>query len=168
MGLAYFYFDYHDQTRQSVIDVTSSLLKQWSIRRRELVPAVRTLYRKHQPQKTRPDLRELLECIKYSVTSFSFTFVVLDALDECDANQFPKLRYILNEFNLIGIRIFSTSRPHIRDMHDFFQTAEIIEIRADILDLKNYLTIQLEERMPHNKALQNKVIESLSMKADGM
>lgn len=126
------------------------------------------MYYKFQGQDTRPDLSELLDCIKYSATSFSSTFLVLDALDECDLNQQSKVLDVIRQFRSIAVRIFATSRPHLRDVHDFFQTARTIPIRADIRDLENYLTIQVKERMSQNRMLRSKVVNTLSMRANGV
>jgi hypothetical protein len=150
------------------MDVVSSFLKQWSTRQKEIAPSIRAMYHKCRKHEARPELSELLDCIKDSASSFSSAFVVIDALDECEMNQRPKLFGVIKQLRSISAKIFATSRPHPRDVQDFFQAAPTIQIKADIHDLKNYLTIQVEERMPQNRMLRSKVVDALSTKADGV
>lgn len=149
------------------MDVVSALLKQWSMLQKEISPSIRAMHHKFRTQETCPEFSELLDCMKYS-TSFSSTFAILDALDECDMTQRSKLFDVLRHLRSLSVKIFATSRPHLRDVQDFFQDARTIQIKADILDLKNYLTIQVEERMTHSRRLRGKVVDTLSKSADGM
>jgi hypothetical protein len=150
------------------MDVVSSFLKQWSTRQKEIAPSIRAMYHKCRKHGARPELSELLDCIKDSASSFSSTFIVLDALDECDMNQRPKLFGAIKQLSSVSVQIFATSRPHLRDVQDFFQAAPTIQIKADIRDLENYLMIQVEERMPQNRMLRSRVVNTLSTKADGV
>jgi hypothetical protein len=150
------------------MDIVSSFLKQWTTRQKEIPSSIRAIHQKFQTQEGRPELSELLDCMKNSVTSFSSTFVILDALDECEMNQLSKLLGVIRHLSSMPVKIFATSRPHLRDVLDFFQAARTIQIKADILDLKNYLTIQVEERMSHSRKLRSKVVDKLSTEADGV
>jgi hypothetical protein len=166
--MAYFYFDYQNQAHQSMTYVISSFLKQLSTHQDDVSPSLRALHYKFRNQATLPELSELLECMKESIISFSFTFIILDGLDECDINQRSKLLNLIKQWTSMAFKIYATSRPHLRDVQEFFKVAPTILIQADVHDIENYLTIQVKERMTQNQMLKRRVVDTLSTRADGM
>jgi hypothetical protein len=99
---------------------------------------------------------------------FTTTFVIFDALDEFDDNHRPALLDMMK--HLESVRIFSTCRPHLRDVQDFFEGAATVPIYADTGDIKNYLTKKITERMSvkSHGNLRAKIVETLSTSAHGL
>jgi hypothetical protein len=171
VGIAYVYFDYKNQEKESMPSVFASLLKQLVVRKDEMTPELLAFYGRFRSRAMQPELSAILQTIVHLSTLFSSTFFILDALDELDEKHLPLLLNSLSQLLDGGqkIQIFATSRHHLGTVQNFFKSALSISIRADDGDIKNYLTIKVDENLSESqKALKSKIVESLSISADGM
>jgi hypothetical protein len=171
VGIAYVYFDYKNQENLSMPSVFASLLKQLAVRKDEMTPEVLAFYGRFRSRATQPELSPILQTIVHLSTLFSSTFLILDALDELDEKHLPLLLNSISQLLDGGqkIQVFATSRPHLGTVQNFFKSALSISIRADEEDIKNYLTIKVDENLSESqKALKSEIVESLSISADGM
>jgi hypothetical protein len=136
----------------------------------QISDALHNMYSKFRGQRKQPELSDLVECMTSSATLFSYAFIILDALDECEETQRELLLEVLGELKAKSVKIFATSRPHVQDAQEFFQAAPLIHIRADPLDLENFLTRKLNKtrKLKDNKVLKEKVVHTLSTSADGV
>lgn len=115
----------------------------------------------------------LVECVE----RFSSVFLVIDAFDECAEDQrsiiLKWLQLLLIESRL---RIFLTSRPHVRDSPDFYEDDEMqrwlresnrLDIIASQSDIKIYLHDRLKTVKRCDEQLKNKLVTTISTKAQG-
>lgn len=168
--IAYIYFDYAERQSQSALDITASLLRQWANFQKELDPAIRTLYESFRSKMKRPtELSQYVDCMKSVAKSFSSTFVIFDALDECDWEQRSELENIIAMLNEIPARIFATCRPHLHNFRELFRTASKIEIEAHLTDLRSYVLKEVDKRKPdYESTIKEAVVQKLSAKANGL
>jgi hypothetical protein len=114
----------------------------------------------------------LVECVE----QFSFVFLVIDAFDECAEDQRPIILKWLQLLVESRVRIFITSRPHVRDSPDFCEDDELqrwlqesnpLEILASQSDIKSYLHDKLKTVKRCNAQLKDKILTTISTKAQG-
>ena len=169
IGLAYVYLDYKDQSYQSVSNIVASLLKQLTIRVENSIEALYPLYRQYCENRENLSVSEILESIVLFTGRFSSTFFILDALDEFQEDQQLELLRITRQIldNGVSVKLFATSRPHLRGVQEFFEKSPTISIIADMEDLRNYMTRKVEGRPLHGR-LRNKIVDTLSNRAQGV
>ena len=99
------------------------------------------------------------------ICSKSRVYVVLDALDECDAteNRRPILA-LIEQMRRKGVRLFATSRPFPQDVLDAFEGAVPIDIEASNTDLRNYLLDMIEKSRKNKKIMTEKLRERIVVK----
>lgn len=120
--MAYIYFDYKSSELQRPLAVLSSLLQQLVFQMPEFPHSLVTLYGRLSLRGKRPDLEELYSLMLEVARAFHATFVVCDALDECDAQtQRAVLLPLLKRMGRDGIALFATGRPYPEDIQDSFR-----------------------------------------------
>ena len=78
------------------------------------------------------------------------TYVVVDALDECDAIHERRLLLPLLESLPYGsTRLFVTSRPNHEDICHVFEKVSQIKITAPEPEIKRFVTEKMEEKGIH-------------------
>jgi Cdc6-like AAA superfamily ATPase len=83
-GIAYIYCNFRRQPEQKAEDLLSNLLKQLS-QGQVLPPSVKELYSQHQGRNTRPSVDEISRTLQSVATLYARVFIIVDALDECEA-----------------------------------------------------------------------------------
>lgn len=83
IGAAFFYFDFKDSRKQTTLDMLGSLLSQLCQQLPEFPEEVANLYNTLPDTSRPPLLSKLQEILPKILLSFSDTFVLIDALDEC-------------------------------------------------------------------------------------
>ncbi|EGY23740.1 ankyrin repeat protein [Verticillium dahliae VdLs.17] len=129
------------QQEQKVEELLMSLLKQLTQGRSSLPECVKFLHDEHRRKRTRPSLDEVSRTLRHVADSYSRTFIIVDALDECQRNDGCRARFLTELFNLqaeCGANIFATSRC-IPEITDRFSASTILEIRANDEDVRRYL-----------------------------
>ncbi|RDA85662.1 hypothetical protein CP532_4628 [Ophiocordyceps camponoti-leonardi (nom. inval.)] len=142
--ICYLYFDMRRVDEQGFADLMASLLKQVFEYQAAMSQDIRELYARHSLKRTRPSTDELGEMLRSLLTSLSDVriFIVIDALDECQAFNGCRsrfLEYILQIQSISGANIFATSR-HIPEIAEYFNEAIWLEIAANEQDIRLYLT----------------------------
>ena len=104
VGIAYLYCNFRQQHEQTSSDLIVSLLKQLVQERPSIPDVVKNLYSYHKPKRTCPSPDEILNAL-HSVTAFySKTFIVIDALDECQvSHELLKLKVNLSNEKLFEL-----------------------------------------------------------------
>ncbi|KAH6699500.1 ankyrin repeat protein [Verticillium dahliae] len=141
VGIAYIYCDFQRQQEQKVEELLMSLLKQLTQGRSSLPECVKFLHDEHRRKRTRPSFDEVSRTLRHVADSYSRTFIIVDALDECQRNDGCRARFLTELFNLqaeCGANIFATSRC-IPEITDRFSASTILEIRANDEDVRRYL-----------------------------
>ncbi|KAF5240211.1 hypothetical protein FOXYS1_15468, partial [Fusarium oxysporum] len=173
IGIAYIYCNFRREQEQKIEDLLASLLKQLSRGWHCLPESVNSLYDKHKKNTTRPLLEELSETLRFVVELYAKVFIIVDALDECQALDGCRGRLLFEIFRLQGkstVNIFATSRP-ISDITSMFDRALSLAIHATKDDVALYLENHmgtLRSVVKTNPRLQEQVKTEISDAVDGM
>ncbi|KAF3074188.1 Ankyrin-3 [Trichoderma lentiforme] len=173
IGIAYFFFDYKRQDEQTIDGVLASFLRQLAASQHSLPDAVHELYEKHNTQaiQIRPPTEKLIQVLKSVMMLYSRTFIIIDALDECNSADCTRQSIIKHIFQLQSeteANIFITSRPEVSEV---FLKIPTIEIRANGEDVERYLKdsmIHLPRFVQTNPQLQDEIVHSILQAVDGM
>lgn len=174
-GVAYVYCNFRRHDEQRPYNLLASLLKKlgqdqkWDSVRKILTK----LYDRHKNRRSRPSLEEIAGAFQSVSATYSRTFVIIDAVDEC---QHPdgRLKIFLAEiFKLqagCGANIFATSRP-IPDIRHLFKTAMPLEIKATAEDIELYVaahTLLLPGFVRRSNELQEEIRSAIVQSVQGM
>jgi NACHT domain len=170
-GIAFLYCIYKRQENQSVDDLLASLLGQLAVWQSMVPKSIRELHDKHRkgkiPRLSQNEIREELCSI---IKTYSRTFIVIDALDECKTdrirNELLSEIYKLQEGS--DMRLMVTFRPSVAPKRPSRVTEQ--EIRAHEEDIEEYLSgrmADLHSVVQENK-LQCKIKAHILTLVDGM
>lgn len=172
-GIAYIYCDFRRKDEQNADNLLTSLLKQLSQGKPSLPPSVQDLYNGHKKGGTRPSWDEISRTLHLVAKSYSRTFVIVDALDECQVSDGCRRRFLSELFNLQRIcaaNIFVTSR-FVPEIAGEFGGSISLEIQASEYDVKRYLAAHITELpsvVQKNRQLQEEIVTGISQAVDGM
>lgn len=171
IGIAYIYF--HFRNKQKINDILASLLKQLAEGQPSLPVTVKELYNRHMIKRTRPSLEEISASLQAVATIFSRVFIIIDAIDECQAPHGCRDTFLSEMFRLqtkTRANIFTTSR-FIPDITEKFIGGLQLEIRASNEDVQRYLDAHLLE-LPgcvlRSLDLQDEIKTNIIKAVDGM
>jgi hypothetical protein len=130
---AYFYFDFNDRRKQDAEMMVRSLLSQLLQQSIEILPSVDALFKTNQRGSPLPPSESLLDALKELFIKFPATYIVLDALDECEnRKELMNTIGIIATWNIEGLHVLFTSR----------RVGDITTTLEAILDSGNILNIQ--------------------------
>ena len=92
--MAFFYFDTNDKAKQTSRSLLSSIALSLSARSNNYLSMER-LYEKYDKLYT-PTEDDLLELLMELLQDFKQAYIVIDALDECDASEYHQLFELIN------------------------------------------------------------------------
>ncbi|RAO66282.1 uncharacterized protein BHQ10_002294 [Talaromyces amestolkiae] len=173
IGIAYIYCNFKRQEGQTADFLFLSLLKQLVQQSPSIPDSVRALYDVYVNKRTPLSFDEVSRAVYSVIATYSRVFIVIDALDECQATDGSRSRFLSEIFNLqlkSGASIFATSR-FISDITDRFKGNINLEIRASDEDVGRYLDgniSKLPAFVGRNQDLQNKIKTAVIKAADGM
>lgn len=173
IGIAYVYCNFQRRNEQRIDDLLASLLKQLAQRSSFLPVSVKDLYDRHNNIQSRPSLQEISDTLHSVTAKYSRVFIIVDALDECQASDSCRSRLLSELFNLQKrhkTNTLATSR-FIHEIVDRFQVALRLEIRAREEDVQTYLDYHMSpERafLRKNPELQKKIKRKIVQAVDGM
>ena len=174
VGVACIYCDYKDQVAQSTKNLLASLWLQLAASQQDLSYEVEDLYNKYMSQgpRSRPTLDEVSRILKTEVERHQKVYVVIDALDECSAENrttlLRQIRVLPPTVHLIVTSRFLNSVPRQ------FQGATKLEIEADVEDVKYYVKdrIYSVERISgwvnNNPSLEEDIVSTVTQNAKKM
>lgn len=175
-GVAYIYFQHDKQDQQRPVDVFSSLIKQLLCQIPNIPAEIEQLYDKLKHQQKQPTVGDLRAALMALTKSFSRTFIICDALDEC--NQEARRREFLPFFKQMaheaGMNLFLTSREHPEDIHHFLNGSALkIRILANEEDIACYIEQKIDENTRAKRFVQqaqckDRIISCLTDCAKGM
>ena len=173
IGVAYIYCNFRRQEEQKIDDLLAGLLKQLAESQWPLPDAVTELYNRHTKKRTRPSLDEICRSLEAVTALFTRVFIIVDALDECQASHGCRKRLLSEIFGLqtkTGANLFMTSR-FIPEITEEFTKALWLEIRATSQDVRRYLDShmsQLPGCVLRSLDLQDEIKTSIIKAVDGM
>lgn len=172
VAVAYLYCNFRRENEQRPHDLLASLLKQLACGR-PLPPALWALYESNKRTRMRLSLDQIRRLFTAVLSTVSKAFIVIDALDECQAAYGHRARFLSEVLALRAahkINIFATSR-FIPEIVDTFNQAVSLEIRAASQDIGMYIEGRMQE-MPafvqRNSQLQEEIRAKVSDAADGV
>ena len=148
-------------------------------------PELEKFYEHHYRNDSQPKYNELRNIFLAIIQQFGRIFFILDALDECAADQrkgFCEFILSLADTSLTGssqgmVKLFITSRRE-SDIVQAFQQSSIPTIKVEAAkvdrDIKVYVKAQIKLRLRNGSlklkdmALKNKILKVLTTKAGGM
>ncbi|RYP05212.1 hypothetical protein DL765_009909 [Monosporascus sp. GIB2] len=141
VNIAYIYCNFRRKDEQKIDDLLASVLKQVAQNHTPLPKSVRDLYDQHKQKRTQPSLDEIMKILFTVTAMYSKLFIIVDALDECQASDGCRSKFLRALFNLQATttaNIFATSR-HNPDIENEFKHCISLEIFARNEDIDRYL-----------------------------
>ena len=135
--------------------------------------SVKSLYDSHKTNRTRPTFNEISSTLQSVSALYSRSFIVVDALDECQAFNGCRTKLLTEIFALQAksrTNIFSTTR-FIPEITDHFKNCMRLEIRASDHDVRRYLDghmSQLPRCVLRNSELQSEIKAEIVKAVNGM
>ncbi|KAK1477880.1 hypothetical protein CABS01_03182 [Colletotrichum abscissum] len=173
VGIAYVYCNFKDTERQDCHDLLSGLAKQLAQFCSAFPQSLETLYDKHQKRKTSRSTQETIDLLQVLSSCYERTFIVVDALDECDRNARQAfLPEILRLQQRSQVNIFATTReiPEILESKEF-ENSISVEIRAvqeDVLRYTSDRMTRMQSFVRNNLDLQKEIRHTIAEKVNGM
>lgn len=173
--VAYVYCNFQLQKEQTLEHFLESILKQFAKGHGSLPHSVEALYNQHQHKGTRPTADELSKAL-HSICAFGIfttSFIVIDALDECQSSCGTRSRLIDEIFKLQkkhNVNILVTSR-FIPEITDRFDGTAQLEIRASQEDVMRYLRGNLSllpSCVTRSPDLQDEICVNIASAVSGM
>ncbi|PLB36747.1 nucleoside phosphorylase [Aspergillus candidus] len=171
VGIAYLYCNFRHKDEQGLEDLLASLLKQLCQDRPFLPDIVRHFYNKHKNKRTRPLLGEIIQAVISVAAMYSRVFIIVDALDECQASDGYLSGFLTQLIHLqaqCGLNIFVTSRL-VPQVMEKFKSSTKLEIRAHDQDIRRYLSARISQLQRTLLASRvDEVHDNITKAADGM
>ena len=176
---AYFYFDFNDSTKQYHDKMLRSLIKQLSFNHQSIPEPLLSLFESCQDGAKPPQTKDLETLLKALIDLYEKTFIVLDALDECEDRQ-ELLNFVESAIRWRSqkLNIVMTSRK-LKVFEDLFD-AEIEEwSRLSIQnekvdqDIRSYVHGKLQndrrfKRWRGQPKVKEEIVTRMVEKSDGM
>ena len=130
------------------------------------------VHRMHSAHKTRPTWKEMNQIFQDIVTKLDTIYLVVDALDECSEDVRNAL---LTFFSTLPshIMLLITTR-HIDEITRKFRNSPMVEIRASLEDLRNYVASRIKSsctlsgHVRDHKSIGQVICDRVVAQADGM
>jgi Cdc6-like AAA superfamily ATPase len=173
VGIAYLYCDFRRTCEQKVEDLLTSVLKQFVQEQPSIPDSIKVLYNRHKDKRTRPSFDEISKVLRSVTATYSRAFIIIDALDECQAMDGCRTRLLSEIFRLQawnGANVFATSR-FIPEILNSFKGSVSLEIRASSEDVRTYLDgrmSQLPGFVVRSPELREKIKSEIGKAVDGM
>lgn len=169
--VAYVYCDYKDQALQTASNLIACLARQVVGHPTKLPVQLEFLYTELKRQQRRPSVLELKHLLADLCGERKKTYVIVDALDECEHERRDFLP-LLESLPHGSTRILITSRPYSEDIHRFFLSAPRITITASDADIKQFVQEQMEDRTDFlertTSSLRDLITDKVCSRASGM
>ncbi|KAI9859982.1 MAG: hypothetical protein M1813_006329 [Trichoglossum hirsutum] len=172
-GTAYLHCNFRQQHEQKPTDLLASLLKQLVREQASIPESMKSLYKRHKDERTRPSFAEISEVLSSIVANQSRTFFIVDALDECQVSDGGRWTFRLEIFNLqakTGANIFATPRFIPETMKEF-EGIIPLEISASDEDIRRYIDghmLNLPAFVSGRPKLQEEIRIAIAKAVDGM
>lgn len=174
-GVAYIYFNYKEHDLQKPKDILASILKQLICQIHDLgIPKeIGDLYDTLECRKIKPTFERLYGILLVVIKSFPQTFVVCDALDECDQKSRRQLLQLFHRMAKDCINLFITSRDYPEDIQDSLRDSVKLELLANDEDIASYIEQKIDEnarakRLITEGQVKGMIISELTKYAKGM
>lgn len=175
----FFYFDFNDNTKQYHDKMLRSLVLQLFSNHQPIPEPLISLFKSCQDGAKPPQTKDLETLLRALIELYEKTFIVLDALDECENRQ-ELLEFIKKavEWKSEKLNLIMTSRK-LKDFEDFFngelEERSKLSIQNEKVDkdIRLYVHEKLEsdlrfKRWRRQPKVQEEIESKLMEKSDGM
>lgn len=127
-----------------------------------------------KPAEKRPNSDELEATLYVISKSFTRTFIICDAVDECDqAKQRERLLPLFQRLGGDGISLLLTSRPHPEDIQEAFENVPQINISAQEEDLYSFIRDRIcktprAKKLIQGSNIKDQIVSKVANSANGM
>jgi hypothetical protein len=161
--IAYMYFDYNNSNQQTADYTTRCLLKQILHRLRMVPGELDELYKKYRRSSEQPKTSELVAQLMSASSHFSSAFIMLDALDECAHGNLNEVMDIIVHLRKSkAVKILCTSRVDTPGIRNNLGRPIAIEIEADMMDIRNYLSTRLDKEWKYEDEYKQEIEDTLT------
>lgn len=172
IGLAYFYYRFDRQEIQKPEQLISNLIKQLGQNHEPSREQIQKFYEGHKMKGSRPLIKELVDLLEVITALLSRAYVVIDALDECDDNDYSRTRLLDSLFaaQKKGLNICATSRS-VQIIEQKFEGAmkwQVTPSENDIFLFLDRRMAQLPDFVQSNILLQEEIKKSIKSAIEGM
>lgn len=172
-AVAYFYFDFRkDKQRKDIM--LRSIIWQLSPRSPSPYGALHRLYKKLGNGTIQPQITHLEAVLEELLSEFVQTFIVIDALDECDKSDWKLLNQLIRILclpNANALHLLFTSQP-LDEFQEAFKDVSFIELTSEVSTPDIRAFVASEVRGIRNWASDDKhaqhVAEQIVLKSNGM
>jgi hypothetical protein len=173
--LAFMYCNYKEKRIQTATNLIASLSKQFvQTQVKDVIPEVLELYKRHSKRDTRPSLLEYCRVLRLQLETCPRSFIVLDALDECDeisGTRSTLIKELLRMPKTVSLMVTSRHVPSIESQLDGSQKLEICATDADIrvfLGERILSSPRLRGHIRTAPELKDMILDTIILKAKGM
>lgn len=172
--VAFWYFDYQDQDNQTPRNMISAILRQVAATISKLPEILVDAHKKfHDSSLPMHELQNLLIDIIKTYGDAHRTYIIIDALDECDESRHRRvvLNFIERLKQILSVRIFVTSRQRPHDINAVFHAYPQIEIEAQESDLMRYMYQEIRVANVEDfvdEKFATEIVDTIIKKAQGM
>lgn len=145
IGVAYIYCNYKTKEVQDTSHMLAAILKQLVQAQPQLLEPIKRLHARHYMRGTNLSVNELFSTLNDTLARYSTTYIVVDALDECQNSEGTRRQFLARLDELQAnwdVRLLFTSR-FIPEIANGLQNATKIEIKTSRGDVERYLAGQL-------------------------
>ncbi|KAK2761925.1 ankyrin repeat protein [Colletotrichum kahawae] len=178
VGVAHVFCNYKRTEHQRLEDLLATLLKQLALERTNLPKYIASLHGKHRNKGTKPSSGDLVEVLEVMCASFTRAFVVVDAMDECQAegcrSALIDVLFDLQRKFPNAVSLFITSR-YVPEVKEKFQSSLQLEIHATDGDLSRYAHSRIDHILTwicvpkeHRLQIRKEITEKITKIAGGM
>lgn len=147
--IAYFFFDFQTHEKHSFQNFLSSIIIQLLSQNAKLCTIVEELYKTCDSGRSRPTIQDMLVALRRIIdTTATSTYVVIDALDECqDRRSLLEGLKDIQSWNQRDLHVFGTSRQET-DIEDTLRplATDIVSLEESVIDkdILTYVRYQLQ------------------------
>ena len=166
IGIAFFYFAFNDESKQSEVALSRALLLQLSSQVQDKYADLTKLYESYKTSS--PPSRVLVDYLRRLIDRFQHVYIILDALDESPRDglrgQVLDTLEAMRSWGLEGIHLFVTSRDErdIREFHNVpieqqipMQNVGIDQDITDFISGRFNTDRRLQKWLPYRDKIQN-------------
>lgn len=174
IGIAYIFFDFRHQKYHKPDDLMASILEQLSQTQNSVLEPLKALYERYESKQTRPSFSELCSVLRVVASALRKVFIVIDALDECQASLRGRDQFLFGFFELqeaTGCNLFLAS-GFIPEIAKEFEGELSLEICAREGDIMRYVEGRmprlLRQRITRYPDVQKSIQKEILAAVDGM
>ncbi|KAJ7020640.1 hypothetical protein C8F04DRAFT_1274856 [Mycena alexandri] len=171
--VVFFYFNFRNNDAQNVEIMLRRIVLQLSAASPQPYKILNDQYKASNGQKL-PSFQNLVEILKRLLQDLGRTYIILDALDECDAagfNQLVNLVAMLRLWTATPLHLLLTSQTRPVFTRGFEGSPRInLEFELQQADIKLFITSELDTNfdLAAWKSQEKKVVDGIARKSNGM